>query len=180
MSSITLAGGCFWCVEAVFKRLNGVLSVTSGYANGPKPKPTSESVSTGATGYAEAVKIEFDPQVISLETLLEVFWISHDPTTLNRQGNDHGTQYRSGIYYHAPEQLPIIKESIRQLEAAQTYADPIVTEVCPETNFYPAEDYHRDFYDQNRAYGYCRLVIDPKIEKLTKNFQEKLKKDLSD
>lgn len=172
--TITLAGGCFWCLEAVFKRLRGVQSVVSGYANGDGRRPTYERVCGGRSGYAEAVQVVFDPAIIPLETLLEVFWTVHDPTSLNRQGNDQGTQYRSGIYYAAPEQLAVINASVAALAASGTYANPIVTEIEPLREFFPAEDYHRDYYDQNRQQGYCRLVIDPKIEKLYKGFAGKL------
>lgn len=174
IQTITLAGGCFWCTEAVFKRLRGVQSVIPGYANGDGQPVTYERVCSGRSGYAEAIQITFDTTIISLETLLDVFWAVHDPTTLNRQGNDQGTQYRSGIYYTSPEQLMVINTSLAALSTAGTYADPIVSEIQPLREFYPAENYHRDYYDQNRQQGYCRLIIDPKIDKLTKNFSNQL------
>lgn len=176
LHTITLAGGCFWCLEAVFKRLRGVEKVSSGYTNGNDAiHPTYEKVCSGRSGYAEAVQISFDPAIIRLETLLDVFWLSHDPTTLNRQGNDIGSQYRSGIYYSDPGDLPLIQASVHALEETKTYPDPLVTEIEPLRAFYAAEDYHADYYDRNRQQGYCRIIIDPKIEKLAKNFGAKLK-----
>jgi len=167
----TLAGGCFWCTEAVFKRLKGVISVMPGYAGGSVPNPTYEQVSTGDTGYAEATQTTFDPAVISYATILDVFWAAHDPTTLNRQGNDVGTQYRSVIFYHDEKQKKIAEESKKQLAESGKYKSPVVTEITEFTNFYPAEKEHLDFYDRNREYGYCRLVIDPKIQKFYKDFK---------
>jgi peptide-methionine (S)-S-oxide reductase len=172
LEKITLAAGCFWCTEAVFQRLKGVESVASGYAgNDPQP-PVYERVAMGKTGYTEAVQIVFDPTIISLEQLLEVFWALHDPTTLNRQGADVGPQYRSAIFYHTEEQKGIVEKSKNELEQSQKYPDPIVTTIESYTNFYPAEEYNRDFYNQNRTSGYCRYVIDPKIQKLYKDFRE--------
>lgn len=171
----TLAGGCFWCTEAVFKRLTGVSKVTPGYSGGAQPNPSYEEVSMGNTGYAEAVQIEFDPEIISFEKLLDVFWALHDPTTLNRQGNDIGTQYRSAIFYHDEMQKTTAEQSKQHLTDSKKYPDPIVTEITGYTNFYPAEEKHRDFYDKNRSYGYCRLVIDPKLQKLYRDFQKDLK-----
>ncbi len=174
IQTITLAGGCFWCTEAVFKRLRGVQSVVPGYANGDGRPATYERVCSGRSGYAEAIQITFDTTIINLETMLDVFWAVHDPTSLNRQDNDQGTEYRSGIYYDTPEQLPIIKAAVDALETSTTYDKPIVTEVEPLRQFFPAEEYHRDYYDQNRQQGYCRIIIDPKIEKLTKHFVDRL------
>ncbi|OGH69079.1 MAG: peptide-methionine (S)-S-oxide reductase [Candidatus Magasanikbacteria bacterium RIFCSPHIGHO2_01_FULL_47_8] len=166
----TLAGGCFWCTEAVFKRLKGVISVMPGYAGGAVPNPTYTQVSDGDTGYAEATQIVFDPAVIPYATLLDVFWAAHNPTTLNQQGNDVGTQYRSAIFYHSEEQKKTAEESKKHVEESGKYKDPVVTEITEFTNFYPAEKEHLDFYNRNREYGYCRLVIDPKIQKLYKDF----------
>ena len=167
----TFAGGCFWCIEAVFQRLKGVIKVTSGYAGEDSTPPVYERVSMGSTKYAEAVQVEFDPNVITYEELLRVFWAVHDPTTLNKQGADIGPQYRSAIFYHTEEQQKEAIESKAQLEKSGTLSDPIVTAIEPYTNFYPAEKYHHDFYNQNRTNGYCRYVIDPKIQKLYKEFE---------
>jgi peptide-methionine (S)-S-oxide reductase len=173
MEKITLAGGCFWCTEAVFKSLKGVESVVPGYSGGILENPTYEQVSSGRSGHAEAVQIEFDSEVISLKDLLTVFFKLHDPTTLNRQGADEGTQYRSAIFYGSGDQKNTIDEVLTQMQ--KEYKDPIVTEVVLFKNFYPAEDYHRDYYFKNRNSAYCRLVIDPKIQKLKKEFSQKLK-----
>jgi len=169
----TLAGGCFWCLEAVFQQLKGVSRVTSGYAGGQRPNPTYEQVCTGATGHAEVVQVEFDPTVITYRDLLDVFFTIHDPTTLNRQGADAGTQYRSAIFTHSPEQQREAAAAVR--EAKKNWDDPIVTEVVPFTQFYPAEDYHRDYYLRNPDQGYCRVVIAPKVAKARQHFLEKLK-----
>ncbi len=169
----TFGAGCFWCVEAVFQQLKGVERVVSGYAGGKVERPTYRQVCTGATGHAEAVQITFDPEVISYADLLEVFWRTHDPTTLNRQGADVGTQYRSAIFYHDDAQRATAEKSRR--DAQDLWADPIVTEIVPFTNFYEAEDYHQDYYRTNPDQGYCRLVIDPKVRKFHKDFQAKLK-----
>jgi peptide-methionine (S)-S-oxide reductase len=171
----TLAGGCFWCLEAIFKRLKGVLWVKSGYAASQVANPSYREVCTGSTGAAEAIQVGYDPAVISYETLLDVFWHLHDPTTLNRQGNDVGTQYRSAIYFHNDEQKQAALASRAALEEAGTYKHPVVTEITPFTNFYPAEDYHDDYYDTNRSAGYCRYVIDPKIKKLLKTYSDEVK-----
>ncbi len=168
----TLAGGCFWCTEAIFKRLKGVISITSGYAGGTKENPTYKEVSSGTTGHAEAIQIEFDPNSISYDKLLEIFWHLHDPTTLNRQGNDVGTQYRSVIFYHDEIQKKEALESKKKIEKEGVYKDPIVTQIVPFTNFYKAEDYHMDFYDNNRTYPYCQVVIDPKIRKLLEKYRD--------
>jgi len=171
----TLAAGCFWCVEAVFGRLKGVERVVSGYTGGTVPHPTYQEVCSGTTGHAEAVQIVFDPETISFAELLDVFWHIHDPTTINRQGADIGTQYRSAIFYHDERQRKIAEESKRKADASGLRHAPIVTEIVPFLNFYPAEDYHQDYYRLNPSQPYCRLVIDPKIEKLMKNFSGKLK-----
>jgi peptide-methionine (S)-S-oxide reductase len=172
----TFAGGCFWCIEAVFDQLQGVEKVQSGYTGGTRRQPTYEDVCTGTTGHAEAVQITFDPGVISYQDLLEVFFTIHDPTTLDRQGPDTGTQYRSAVFYHSPEQKATAEKVITELEAAHTWDDPIVTQVVPLEVFYPAEDYHRDYYRRNPNQGYCRLVIAPKVAKARKAFLEKLKR----
>ncbi|HWH03360.1 MAG TPA: peptide-methionine (S)-S-oxide reductase MsrA [Gemmatimonadales bacterium] len=168
-----MAGGCFWCLEAVFQQLKGVSKVTSGYAGGKRPDPTYEQVCTGATGHAEVVQVEFDPAVISYRDLLDVFFTIHDPTTLNQQGADVGTQYRSAIFFHSPEQQRDANDAIA--EAQKTWDDPIVTEIVPLTQFYPAEEYHKDYYVRNPNQGYCRVVIAPKVTKARQHFFEKLK-----
>jgi peptide-methionine (S)-S-oxide reductase len=162
----TFGGGCFWCMEAVFERLPGVKSVTSGFAGGHTANPTYPQVCTGTTGHAEVTQIEFDPAKISYEKLLEVFWQAHDPTTLNQQGADEGTQYRSVILYHGEAQKLAAEKS--KLEAQKKHKDPIVTEIVPFTKFYPAEGYHQEYYDNNSSAPYCQMVIAPKLEKLEK------------
>ena len=171
----TLSGGCFWCTEAVFKRLKGVESVMPGYSGGEIKNPSYQEVSSGNSGHAEAVQIKFDPKVISFERILDVFWALHDPTTLNRQGADVGPQYRSAIFYHDEDQRKVAEDSRKHLADSGKYKDPIVTEITKYSEFYPAEQEHLDFYDRNRTYGYCRLVIDPKIQKLYKDFKADLK-----
>jgi peptide-methionine (S)-S-oxide reductase len=171
----TLAGGCFWCLEAAFQQLKGVSGVRSGYAGGTVPNPTYEAVCTGQTGHAEVTQIEFDPDVIAFRDLLDVFFTIHDPTTLNQQGADVGTQYRSAIFYQSPEQERVAREVIAALEATHVWDDPIVTEIVPLTAFYPAEAYHRDYYNRNQNQPYCRAVIAPKVAKLRKHYLEKLK-----
>lgn len=171
----TFANGCFWCTEAVFRHLKGVISVMSGYTGGNTPNPTYEEVCSGATGHAESLQVTFDPQVISYEKLLEIFFATHDPTTLNRQGNDVGTQYRSAIFYHSPEQKERAERIIKTLEKEGKYKSRIVTEVTPYTHFYKAENYHQKFYEKNREYPYCRVIIDPKIKKLLKDFSSDVK-----
>ena len=171
----TLAGGCFWCLEAVFQELKGVEQVQSGYAGGRVPNPSYQAVCTGTTGHAEVVQITFDPDVISFRDLLDVFFTIHDPTTLNRQGNDVGTQYRSAVFYHTPEQKTATEQAITELQVAHTWDDPIVTEVVPFTVFYPAEEYHRDYFRRNPGQGYCSAVIAPKVAKARKAFFERLK-----
>lgn len=162
----TLGGGCFWCLEAAYERIEGVQSVSSGYAGGTTVDPTYQQVCSGTTGHAEVVQIAYDPEKISYRDILELFWKVHDPTTLNRQGADVGSQYRSIILYHNQEQKRISEEYIEELEASGVFSDPIVTQVEPLRRFYPAEDYHQDFYAKNPMQGYCAVVIRPKLKKL--------------
>jgi peptide-methionine (S)-S-oxide reductase len=171
----TLAGGCFWCLEAVFDNLQGVTDVVSGYAGGKTVDPTYEQVCTGMTGHAEAVQIRFDPVVITFKEILEVFFSIHDPTTLNRQGADVGTQYRSAIFFHTPDQQQIAEQTIRELSEEKMWADPIVTEVVPLMVFYPAEDYHQEYFARNPGQGYCSMVVAPKVAKFRKKFAARLK-----
>lgn len=171
----TLAGGCFWCTEAIFKRLKGVISVMPGYAGGTTKNPTYEDVCTGNTGHAEAIQIEFDPTLIPFEKLLDIFWHTHNPTTLDRQGNDIGTQYRSSIFYHDEKQKEIAEKSKAELEKEDTHKDQIVTEIVPFTNFYIAENYHKNYFDRNKEKSYCNFVIDPKIQKLLKEYSNDIK-----
>jgi peptide-methionine (S)-S-oxide reductase len=171
----TLAGGCFWCLEAVYLDLIGVEKVVSGYAGGSVPNPTYQQVCTGTTGHAEVVQLTYDPAVIKFAELLEVFFSIHDPTTLNRQGNDVGPQYRSAIFYHDEEQKAVARETIARLEAAGEWSNPIVTEVVPLDHFYEAEAYHQDYYRQNGAQPYCRVVISPKVAKFRKKYANRLK-----
>ena len=171
----TLGGGCFWCVEAVYQELQGVQSAVSGYAGGAVENPTYYQVCNGTTGHAEVVQITFDPKIITFEDILYVFWRTHDPTTLNRQGYDVGTQYRSIILYHSEQQRASAEKSKRDTDASRLWPNPIVTEISPFTTFYKAEDYHQNFYRDNPYQPYCRAIIDPKITKLRKEFQEKLK-----
>ncbi len=172
----TLGGGCFWCLEAVFDDLNGVTAVESGYMGGKNPNPTYEQVCGGNTGHAEVVQITFDPAVVSFKEILEVFFVIHDPTTLNRQGNDSGTQYRSAIFYHSPEQKTVAGEVIANLSGAKLWRDPVVTEVSPATVFYIAEEYHQEYFARNPGAGYCSFVVAPKVAKFRKHFLSKLKK----
>jgi peptide-methionine (S)-S-oxide reductase len=172
----TLGGGCFWCTEAVFTRLQGVVKVESGYAGGSIENPTYEQVSTGRTGHAEAVQVTFDPRVVSFMELLEIFFATHDPTTLNRQGADVGTQYRSAIFYHSNEQRETAEGLIEELNSEKIWRNPVVTQIAPFTAFYRAEDSHMNYYEQHGNQPYCRLVIDPKLEKLRKRFKDHLKK----
>ncbi len=171
----TLAGGCFWCIEAVFLLLDGVESVESGYCNGTTPNPTYKEVCSGTTGHAEACRITFDPAKVSFEEILHVFFSAHDPTTLNRQGNDVGTQYRSAIFYHDEVQKGIAEAYVKQLTDAGTWPDPIVTEIAKADTFYVAEDYHQDYYRRNGSQPYCAFVVRPKVEKFKKQFQDRLK-----
>jgi peptide-methionine (S)-S-oxide reductase len=177
MEKATFASGCFWCSEAIFKRLKGVKKVVSGYSGGSIDNPTYEQVSTGSTGYAESIQIEFDPNLITYDKLLEIFWRTHNPTTLNQQGNDIGSQYRSVIFYHDQKQKKLALDSKKIIEEYNLYKDKIVTEIIPYINFYPAESYHQDFYDKNKDYPYCTYTILPKIEKLTKDFDDELKEN---
>jgi peptide-methionine (S)-S-oxide reductase len=172
----TLAGGCFWCLEAVFADLRGVTRVVSGYAGGDVPNPTYQAVCSGTTGHAEVVQVTYDPQVVSFAELLEVFFTIHDPTTLNRQGGDIGTQYRSAIFYHSPEQKEIAERLISEFDSQHIWDAPIVTEAAPLTVFYPAEDYHQEYYRNNQSQPYCRAVIAPKVSKFRQKYLEKLKR----
>ena len=172
----TLAGGCFWCLEAVFDDLRGVESVESGYMGGKTANPSYEDVCSGETGHAEVVQLTFDPKLVSFKEILEVFFVIHDPTTLDRQGNDVGTQYRSAIFHHSAEQKAAAEQVIANISAAKIYEDPIVTEVVPVSKFYVAEDYHQEYFRRNPAQPYCAFVVRPKVAKFRKNFLEKLKK----
>ncbi len=175
LDTATFGAGCFWCVEAIFSELNGVESVVPGYSNGNVDNPDYKMVCTGNTGYAEVCQIVYDPKVISFAELLEVFWTTHDPTTLNRQGNDIGTQYRSAIFYHSEEQKKIALDSKANI-APKIWSGDIVTEVASVKNFYLAEEYHNDYFANNANQGYCRIVIEPKVLKFRKLFKDKLKK----
>jgi peptide methionine sulfoxide reductase msrA/msrB len=171
----TFGAGCFWCVEAVFQQLEGVISVVSGYEGGRVKNPTYREVCSGLTGHAEVIQVTFDPHKISFAQLLEVFWQTHDPTTLNRQGADTGTQYRSVVFYHSEEQMRLAEHYKQELNASGAYNSPIVTEISPASTFYPAEDYHQNYFRLNPEQGYCRAVIMPKVEKFRKVFAERLK-----
>jgi peptide-methionine (S)-S-oxide reductase len=171
----TFGSGCFWCTEAVFERVNGVLSVVSGYSGGTVEYPSYEQVCTGKTGYAEVIQITYDPNIITYPELLEIFWKTHDPTTLNKQGNDVGTQYRSVIFYHNEEQKQLAEEYKKKLNESGAWDKPLVTEIVPFKNFYKAEGYHQNYYENNPNQGYCSFVIAPKIEKFEKVFKDKLK-----
>ncbi len=170
LQTITLGGGCFWCTEAVFVQVRGVLDVESGYCNGHVPNPSYENVCTGRTGHNEVVKLVYDPQQISTREILEIFFVIHDPTTLNRQGNDSGTQYRSGIYFSDPAQQAVATDVMAQMVASGVYSRPIVTEVMPLDNYWPAEDYHQDYFERNPGQGYCVAVAAPKVAKFRKTF----------
>ncbi len=172
----TFGAGCFWCVEAVFQQLKGVKSVESGYMGGKTADPKYREVCSGTTGHAEVIQIHFNPDEISYDDLLNVLWASHDPTTLNRQGHDRGTQYRSVVFYHSEEQRKVAEES-KELVATQLYDDPVVTEITEASTFYPAEAYHQNFYQDNPSHGYCRAVIDPKMMKFRNKFAHLLKKE---
>ena len=176
LQKATFGSGCFWCTEAVFEELNGVHSVVSGYAGGNVVNPSYEAVCSGKTGHAEVTQITYDPKVISFDELLEVFWKTHDPTTLNRQGNDIGTQYRSAIFYHDEEQKNLAEKYKAELDKSGAWDNPIVTEISPLKNYFPAEDYHQEYYANNPNQGYCAFVIAPKLEKFKKVFKDKLKK----
>ncbi len=175
MQVATLGGGCFWCLEAVYQQLKGVESVVSGYAGGSAPNPTYKQVCTGTTGHAEVVQITFDPDVVSFADLLDVFFTIHDPTTLNRQGADVGTQYRSAIFTHDAQQKAVAEAKIGEFSEAKLWSDPIVTQVTALDTFYPAEDYHQNYYRNNPFQGYCQAVIAPKVAKFRKKFIEQLK-----
>jgi peptide-methionine (S)-S-oxide reductase len=172
---ITLGGGCFWCMEAVFQQLKGVVSIESGYSGGAVENPTYKQVCTGQTGHAEVVQVTFDPRVVSLHDVLAVFFALHDPTTVNRQGADVGSQYRSVVFYRTPEQRDAVQAVVRELESNKTYSSPIVTQLEPFKVFYKAEAYHQDYYEQNPNQPYCMLVISPKLSKFHKLFKDKSK-----
>lgn len=174
MQKATFGSGCFWCSEAIFQRLKGVSSVQSGYAGGKTEQPSYEEICTGKTGHAEVIQFEYDPEIISYEELLEVFWKTHDPTTLNRQGNDVGTQYRSVIFYHIEEQKNLAYSYKDKLEQAKVWKDPIVTEIAPMDVFYAAEAYHSSYFNENGSQPYCSFVVAPKVEKFKKVFAKKL------
>ena len=175
METATLGGGCFWCLEAVYDQLRGVDDVVSGYSGGHVPNPTYEEVCAKTTGHAEVVQLTFDPTVITLREILDVFFTIHDPTTLNRQGNDVGPQYRSAIFYHSPEQQAVAEQAIADVNASGLWDDPIVTEVTPLDVFYVAEDYHQQYFERNPNQGYCRVIIVPKVAKFRKQYLERLK-----
>lgn len=176
LEQATLAGGCFWCIEAVFDQLKGVQSVESGYMGGHTPNPTYEDICGGDTGHAEVVRITFDPKIVSFRELLEVFFVIHDPTTLNMQGNDVGTQYRSAIFYHSPEQQAVAREVIASLDKSKLWSDPIVTEVTAASTFHMGEAYHQEYFERNPGQPYCAYVVAPKVAKFRKHFVEKLKR----
>jgi peptide-methionine (S)-S-oxide reductase len=176
-ATATFGNGCFWCTEAVFQRLKGVKTVVSGFSGGTVKNPTYRQVCTGTTGHAEALQITYDPKEISYEDLLAVFWHTHDPTTKDRQGVDVGTQYRSVIFYHSDEQKQLAEKNKKKLDESGLFPAPIVTEIVPATDFYPAEDYHQNYFNQNSGQPYCRAIIGPKVEKLKKVFKDKLKAD---
>jgi len=171
----TLGAGCFWCIEAVFEELNGVISVESGYTGGHIDNPTYQQVSTGTSGHAEVARIVYDVEIISFEEVLEVFWMTHDPTTLNRQGNDVGTQYRSAVFYHNQSQKELAEFYKNKLNESGAFPDPVITEIMPLGTYYVAESYHQDYFELNPTQGYCRFVIQPKMEKFRKAFSTKLK-----
>jgi len=173
--TLVLGGGCFWCTEAVFVKVRGVTDVESGYCNGHALQPSYEQVCSGTTGHNEVVKLEYDPQQITVREILEIFFVIHDPTTLNRQGNDSGTQYRSGIYYTTEEQRDVADGMIRQMSQDKLFGRPIVTEVLALSNYSPAEEYHQDFFEKNPYQGYCMAVAAPKVEKFRKTFKDRVK-----
>lgn len=175
METATFGAGCFWCVEAVFQNLKGVASVESGYSGGHIKNPAYREVCNGNTGHAEVIRITYDPKVISFTELLEVFWQTHDPTTLNRQGNDVGTQYRSAVFYHNEEQQKLAEKYKKDLDESGAFNDPIVTEISPLVNYYKAEDYHQNYFNQNSYQPYCAMIIRPKVDKVKKVFKDKLK-----
>ncbi len=171
----TLAGGCFWCTEAIFDQLHGVVRVESGYSGGTVPNPSYGDVCTRDTGHAESIQITFDPSIVSYADLLRIFLTTHDPTTLNQQGADVGTQYRSAVFYHNPEQERVARQVIQEFDQSKVWKKPIVTEVVPYKEFYKAEDYHQEYYAKNSRQPYCRVVIEPKIAKLREHYRERLK-----
>ena len=173
--TIVLGGGCFWCTEAVFVKVRGVTDVESGYSNGQVARPSYDDVCTGRTGSNEVVKLKYDPADITLNEILEIFFVIHDPTTLNRQGNDAGTQYRSGIYYDTPEQKQVAEDMISQMRQDKLFNEPIVTEVLPLANYWPAEAYHQDYFENNPNQGYCVAVAGPKVAKFRKSFASRVK-----
>jgi peptide-methionine (S)-S-oxide reductase len=176
LQTIVLGGGCFWCTEAVFKEVRGVTDVESGYANGETERPSYEQVCTGRTGHNEVVKLTYDPAQVGTRQLLEIFFVVHDPTQMNRQGNDVGTQYRSGIYYTTPEQKQVADDLVREMSQDKLFGRPIVTEVVPMKNYWPAEEYHQDFFEKNPTQGYCLAVAAPKVAKFRKTFSELTKR----
>ncbi|MDW3209772.1 MAG: peptide-methionine (S)-S-oxide reductase MsrA [Reichenbachiella sp.] len=175
MEIATFGNGCFWCTEAIFQELKGVSKAVSGYMGGETKDPTYKEVCSGSTGHAEVLQITYDPSVITFDELLEVFWKTHDPTTLNRQGNDVGTQYRSAVFYHNEEQKKLATEYKTKLDASSSWSDPIVTEITEASTFYPAEDYHQEYFNLNGSQPYCNFVIRPKVEKFKKVFKDKMK-----
>ena len=175
LPTITLGGGCFWCTEAVYVKVRGVTDVESGYSNGHGERPSYEQVCSGRTGYNEVVKLTYDPSDITLREILEIFFVIHDPTSLNRQGNDSGTQYRSGIYYATAEQKQIADDMIRQMSQEKLFDKPLVTEVLPVADYWPAEAYHQDYFENNPDQGYCAFVVGPKVEKFRKTFASRVK-----
>jgi peptide-methionine (S)-S-oxide reductase len=176
LQTIVLGGGCFWCTEAVFKEVRGVTDVESGYANGETERPSYEQVCTGRTGHNEVVKLTYDPAQVGTRQLLEIFFVVHDPTQMNRQGNDVGTQYRSGIYTTTPEQKQVADDLVREMSQEKLFGRPIVTEVVPMKNYWPAEEYHQDFFEKNPTQGYCLAVAAPKVAKFRKTFSELTKR----
>ena len=175
LQTITLGGGCFWCLEAVYVKVRGVTDVESGYSNGQAARPSYEEVCTGRTGCNEVVKLTYDPDEITLGEILDIFFVIHDPTTLNRQGNDAGTQYRSGIYYATPEQKEVADGMIRQMSQDKLFGRPLVTEVLPLANYWPAEAYHQDYFENHPDQGYCAFVVAPKVDKFRKTFAARVK-----
>lgn len=177
MEQATLASGCFWCTEAVFQRLKGIESVVSGYSGGKREDPSYEQVSTGVTGHAEAIQVTFDPHIISFEHLLDIFFATHNPTTVNQQGADIGTQYRSVIFYHTDTQKRIAEAKIKEINESGRYPTPVVTQVVPFEAFYKAEEYHQNYYNHNKEAGYCQIIIDPKVRKLIHDFRKDVKEE---
>jgi len=174
-ATVTLAGGCFWCLEAVYEEMRGVTRVQSGYMGGSVPRPTYQQVCGGRTGHAEVVRVEFDPDLIGIRDVLEVFFVIHDPTTRDRQGNDVGPQYRSAIFYHSDEQRRVAEEIVREFAAEKVFADPIVTEIQPAGEFWPAENYHNEYFRRNPDQPYCSYVVAPKVSKFRKKFATMLR-----